>query len=350
MENQIENNQNNIAPVPLSEAQAQGPTTPPIPVAPAATQAESTEPASPQIAAAPALSTQPVSEAAVKVVGVRFKRAGRIYSFDPKDMDPNLGDHVIVETARGLEVGRVVIPAVSVPASQVEMPLRAVVRMATPQEINHSQEVEKKEQDALAECAKSVTRLGLPMKLLSAEYALEGNHVTIFFSAAERVDFRELVRELAQKFRVRVELRQVGARDEAKIVGGYGRCGRQLCCCAWLSEFQPISIKMAKEQGLPLNPMKISGVCGRLLCCLSYEHKFYHDMRGKLPREGQPVSTPNGPARVVSSNPLKGTVVVELESQVTVELPVESVKLVGAPVPERREPNGDKESDELPAP
>jgi cell fate regulator YaaT (PSP1 superfamily) len=176
------------------------------------------------------------------------------------------------------------------------------------------------------------------MKLLSAEYSLDGAHLTFFFSAAERVDFRELVRELAGRFKVRVELRQVGARDEAKICGGFGRCGRQLCCASFLSEFVPISIKMAKEQDLPLNPMKISGVCGRLLCCLAYEHDFYHDMKGKMPRDGQTVSTSMGVARVVGSNPLKETVIVELETQVTVELPIAEVKVISRPPMNNPEP------------
>jgi len=313
------------------------------------------QPEIPPVAEQPQVSNEPVAAespviaapAEIKAVGVRFKRAGRIYSFDPKDFELNLGDHIIVETARGIEVGRVVIPPVMLPSKSVELPLKPVVRMAKPEEITRSQEIEAKEQEALSECAKMVARLNLPMKLLSAEYSLEGNHITFFFSAAERVDFRELVRELATKFRTRVELRQVGARDEAKIIGGFGRCGRELCCCSWLSEFQPISIKMAKEQGLPLNPMKISGVCGRLLCCMSYENKFYHDMRGKLPREGQNVVTPNGPAKVVSSNPLKGTVIVELESQVTVELPVEEVRVVGGPPQQKHEPASDSEADNL---
>jgi cell fate regulator YaaT (PSP1 superfamily) len=169
------------------------------------------------------------------------------------------------------------------------------------------------------------------MKLLSAEYSLDGGHLTFFFSSAERVDFRELVRELAGRFKVRVELRQVGARDEAKICGGFGRCGRQLCCASFLSEFVPISIKMAKEQDLPLNPLKISGVCGRLLCCLAYEHDFYHDMKAKMPRDGQTVQTSMGVARVVGSNPLKETVIVELETQVTVELPWTDVKVIPKP-------------------
>lgn len=296
--------------------------------------------------------TTPPTESAlpnnqVKIVGVRFKRAGRIYYFDPKGFDINLNDYVIVETARGLEVGRVVLSPRQVLLSEVEMPLKAVIRKAEPAEAVHSEETEKKEREALVECGKMVTRIGLPMKLLSAEYSLDGNHITFFFSAAERVDFRELVRELAARFRVRVELRQVGARDETKIIGGYGRCGRPLCCVSWLSEFQPISIKMAKEQGLPLNPMKISGVCGRLLCCLSYEHQLYHDMRGKMPREGQPVTTPMGPARVVGSNPLKETVVVELETQVTLELPLEDIQIVGPPVPEKMTNNDRKEANDL---
>ena len=284
-----------------------------------------------QAQAPPPSPATPQSPPQVKIVGVRFKRAGRIYYFDPKDFDLAVNDSVVVETARGLEVGRVVLSPRQVLVSEVEMPLKPVLRKAEPAESAHSEELEKKEREALVECGQMVARLGLPMKLLSAEYSLDGNHLTFFFSAAERVDFRELVRELAARFRVRVELRQVGARDEAKIVGGYGRCGRPLCCVAWLSEFQPISIKMAKEQGLPLNPMKISGVCGRLLCCLSYENAFYRDMRGRLPREGQQVSTPMGPARVVGTNPLKATVIVELETEVTVELPIADVKVAGPP-------------------
>lgn len=276
----------------------------------------------------------------VKIVGVRFKRAGRIYYFDPKDLDLKINEWAVVETARGMEVGRVVIAPEQVLVSEVELPLKAVVRQAEPAEVQRTQEAEEKEREALAECGKMIARLNLSMKLLSAEYSLDGNHITFFFSAAERVDFRELVRELAARFKVRVELRQVGARDEAKIVGGYGRCGRQLCCCSFLSEFVPISIKMAKEQGLPLNPMKISGVCGRLLCCLAYEHETYREMRARMPRDGQVVTTPMGTAKVVGSNPLKGTAVVELESQVTVELPVMDIKFDDSQAPEKGITNG----------
>ena len=276
--------------------------------------------------------------AACKTVGVRFKRAGRIYYFDPAGLELEVNDWVVVETTRGLEVARVVISPKQVLSSEIETPLKPVVRKAEQKEVQHSEEIEAKEKEALIECAKIITRLGLPMKLLSAEYSLDGGHLTFFFSAAERVDFRELVRELAGQFKVRVELRQVGARDEAKICGGFGRCGRQLCCASFLSEFVPISIKMAKEQDLPLNPMKISGVCGRLLCCLAYEHDFYHDMKSKMPRDGQTVTTSMGTARVVGSNPLKETVVVELESQVTVELPISEVKVISRPQMNNPEP------------
>jgi cell fate regulator YaaT (PSP1 superfamily) len=274
--------------------------------------------------------------APVKTVGVRFKRAGRIYYFDPAGLELDVNDWIVVETTRGLEVARVVIAPKPVLSSELETPLKPVIRKAEKKEVQHSEETEAKEKEALVECAKIVTRIGLPMKLLSAEYSLDGGHITFFFSSAERVDFRELVRELAGRFKVRVELRQVGARDEAKICGGFGRCGRQLCCASFLSEFVPISIKMAKEQDLPLNPMKISGVCGRLLCCLAYEHDFYHDMKAKMPRDGQTVTTPMGFARVVGSNPLKETVVVELETQVTVELPITDVKVVNRPMPINR--------------
>jgi cell fate regulator YaaT (PSP1 superfamily) len=283
----------------------------------------------------------------VRIVGVRFKRAGRIYYFDPAGLELEINDWVVVETTRGLEVARVVIAPKQVLSSEVETPLKPVVRKAEQKEVQHSEEMEAKERETLIECAKIITRLSLPMKLLSAEYSLDGGHLTFFFSSAERVDFRELVRELAGRFKVRVELRQIGARDEAKICGGFGRCGRELCCATFLSEFVPISIKMAKEQDLPLNPLKISGVCGRLLCCLAYEHDFYHEMKGKMPRDGQTVTTPMGTARVVGSNPLKATVVVELESQVTVELPISDVKVIGTTAINKAETANDKEIKEL---
>jgi len=263
------------------------------------------------------------------VVGVRFKRAGRIYYFDPGNIDLEVNDYVVVETSRGEELGCVAIAPNQVLESDVVKPLKPVLRKAEPEEVERVEEFEDREREALVECGEMIAGLELPMKLLSAEYSLDGSHLTFFFSAAERVDFRELVRRLASRFKVRVELRQVGARDEAKLIGGFGRCGRPLCCMSFLSEFAPISIKMAKEQGLPLNPMKISGICGRLLCCLAFENEQYHCMKEKMPKDGQKVTTAMGAARVVGSNPLKETVLVELESEVSVELPLSEITVEG---------------------
>lgn len=218
------------------------------------------------------------------IVGVRFRRAGKVYYFDPGDVSLEVNDWVVVKTAHGLELGWVVISPKQVLSSEVTKPLKLVVRKAEPEDIKRAQELKEKENEALSECNGFVTKLKLPMKLLSAEYNLDGNHLTFFFKAAKRVDFRELVRELTKHFKMRVELRQVGPRDEAKLVGGFGRCGRPLCCTSFLSEFAPVSIKMAKEQNLPLSPMKISGICGRLLCCLTYESKQYHTVK-KLPKD-----------------------------------------------------------------
>ena len=262
-----------------------------------------------------------------EIVGIRFKIAGKIYYFDPSGIDLEVDDRVVVETTRGLEVGRVAISSREVAASDVVKPLKPVVRKAEPDEINHAEQYEEKEREAMEECSQLIAEMGLPMKLLSAEYSLDGRHLTFFFSAEERVDFRELVRELAGRFKIRVELRQVGARDEAKLLGGFGRCGRPLCCASFLSEFTPISIRMAKEQNLPLNPMKISGVCGRLLCCLAYENQQYRSMKEKMPREGRQVATAMGTARVLGTNPLKETVLVELENKVSVELPLSEISL-----------------------
>jgi cell fate regulator YaaT (PSP1 superfamily) len=260
-----------------------------------------------------------------EIVGVRFKKAGKIYYFDPAGVELEADDYVVVETARGSEVGMVAVAPKEVLAEDVTKPLKPVIRKAEPDEIHHAEQFEEKEKEALEVCSELITKLELPMKLLSAEYSLDGKHLTFYFSAAERVDFRQLVRELAGQFKIRVELRQVGARDETKLLGGYGRCGRSLCCASFLSEFAPISIRMAKEQSLPLNPMKISGLCGRLLCCLAYENEQYRVMKEKMPRDGQQVTTPMGKARVVGSNPLKESVLVELESKVSVELPLNEV-------------------------
>ncbi len=263
-----------------------------------------------------------------EIVGIRFKRAGRVYYFDSAGIDLEVNDYVVVKTTRGLELGHVVISPKQLLASKVDMPLKPVVRKAEPEDVERAQEFENKEREALVECGKLIAELHLPMKLLSAEYNLDGSRLTFLFSAAERVDFRELVRQITKRFKIRIELQQIGPRDEAKLIGGFGRCGRPLCCASFLSGFAPVSIRMAKEQDLPLSPMKISGVCGRLLCCLVYESEQYHIMREKLPAEGQRVSTAMGEATVVGGNPLKETVSVDLGNQVTVELPLSEITII----------------------
>lgn len=261
------------------------------------------------------------------VVGVRFKRAGKMYYFDPANIELAVNDQVVVETAQGLELGQVTIIPRQVADSEITTPLKPVLRKATPEDISRCQELEAKEKEAVEECAKLIEKLNLPMKLISAEYNLDGSRLTVYFSAVERVDFRELVRELARRLRVRIDMRQTGPRDEARMVGGCGRCGRPLCCVSFLTEFEPVAMKMAKEQGLPLNPMKISGVCGRLMCCLGYENELYREMKAKLPKNGQWVKTPSGTAKVIGSNPLKQTVLVELESHATAEFPVNQITI-----------------------
>ena len=262
-----------------------------------------------------------------EIVGVRFKRTGRVYYFDPAGIELDLNDWVVVETEHGVEVGRVVISQKQVLSSEITEPLKPVLRKAEEEDIRQREESEGKETEALDVCKEMANQFNLPMKLLAAEYNSDGTRLTVYFSAEGRVDFRDLLKELTNTFKTRIELRQVGSRDKAKLLGGVGRCGRPLCCATYLSEFNPVTIKMAKEQALPLNPMKISGVCGRLLCCLSYEYEQYRIMKEKLPASGQRVSTPMGLATVVGGNPLRETVIVQLESQATVELPVEQVSI-----------------------
>jgi cell fate regulator YaaT (PSP1 superfamily) len=259
------------------------------------------------------------------ITGIRFKKAGKIYYFDAGDIELEAGDYVVVKTSRGTELGQVVIAPGQVIANEFEEPLSPVLRKAEPEDIEQAAMLQSKADEALVDCGKMIDELSLPMKLLAAEYNLDSSRLTFFFSAEERVDFRDLVRQLTGKFKVRVELRQVGTRDEAKLIGSFGRCGRPLCCTSFLTEFTPVSIKMAKEQELPLNPMKISGACGRLMCCLAYEGEQYRMMKEKMPKSGQRVSTHMGEATVVGSNPLKETVMVELDSEATVELPLSDV-------------------------
>jgi cell fate regulator YaaT (PSP1 superfamily) len=261
----------------------------------------------------------------VNIAGIRFKRAGKIYYFDAKDIELKAGDYVVVKTSRGMELGHVVIAPGQIQPGDSGESLSPVIRKADPEDIAKTEELDAKAEEALIECGKMIAELNLPMKLLSAEYSLDSGRLTFLFSAEERVDFRELVRRLTGKFKVRVELRQVGSRDEAKLLGSFGRCGRPLCCASFLTEFSPVSIKMAKEQDLPLNPMKISGACGRLMCCLAYEGEQYRAMKEKMPKVGQRVSTRLGEATVVGNNPLKEMVLVELDTEARVELPLNEV-------------------------
>ncbi len=254
------------------------------------------------------------------IVGVRFKKAGRIYYFDPGQNSLERDELVIVETSKGTELGKVIIAPTEVAESELTEPLKPVLRKATSEDLDRLHSFRSREADALARCKERVKHFGLPMKLIAAEYNFDGSRLVFTFTAEGRVDFRQLVRDLASIFRTRIELRQVGVRDEAKQLSGYGRCGRPLCCCAFLDDFSSVSIKMAKEQELPLNPMKISGLCGRLLCCLGYENKAYCEMRQELPKVGERVLTPQGEGRVVAINVLKQIATVEVEEKGLMEV------------------------------
>lgn len=227
----------------------------------------------------------------VKVIGVRFRKAGKIYFFDPVDLEIKTGDNVIVETARGIEYGNVVIGMRDVPEDQIVQPLKPVIRIATPADIEVENNNKQKEKRAYSICLEKIAKHGLEMKLIDCEYTFDNNKLLFYFTADGRIDFRELVKDLAAVFKTRIELRQIGVRDETKIIGGIGICGRPLCCNTFLSEFDPVSIKMAKEQNLSLNPTKISGVCGRLMCCLKNEQEAYEELNSKLPTVGDVVET-----------------------------------------------------------
>jgi cell fate regulator YaaT (PSP1 superfamily) len=260
-----------------------------------------------------------------EIVGVRFHQAGKIYYFNAASFDLNIGDCIVAETSRGLELAKVVISPRQVLSADTPEPLKPVIRKATDEDIKQDQRNDEKAKKALAQCREPVARLNLPMKPISAQYSLDGNYLTIFFSAEKRVDFRELVKELSRNLRTRVELRQVGARDEAKLFGGVGKCGYTLCCTTFLCEFTTVSIRMAKEQDVTLNPMKTSGACGRLLCCLGYEFDQYRAIKEALPQMGQEVSTAMGKAKVVSVNSLKQALSVELSTGAIVELSINQI-------------------------
>ena len=266
------------------------------------------------------------------VVGVRFKPVTKIYYFmPPQDATVVYGDPVIVETARGKELAWIAMTTKDVPHSEVKGTLKRVVRRATPVDLMKRSDFAQKHELTIQICKEKVAELNLPMKIVDAEYSYDGSRVLISFGSEQRVDFRDLVRVLVKTLRTRVEMRQIGARDEAKIIDGYGRCGRQLCCSSWLTEFHPVSIRMAKNQRLPLAPAEISGVCGRLLCCLAYEDKMYSEMKKGLPKIGATVETEAGVGIIKGLNILKQSVIVEIpDVDGRKEVSVEAVTVVDA--------------------
>ena len=237
----------------------------------------------------------------IEVIGVRFRPAGKIYFFDPVDLEIETGEHVIVETARGMEYGLVVLGKRLVEEERVIQPLKPVTRIATPEDDEIEEENKRKEKEAFEICLEKIQKHGLEMKLIDVEYTFDNNKVLFYFTADGRIDFRELVKDLAAIFKTRIELRQIGVRDEVKRIGGNGMCGRELCCCSFLGNFETVSIKMAKEQNISLNPAKISGNCGRLMCCLKYEEEAYLEKLARLPKVGAIVKTPEDDEGVVDS-------------------------------------------------
>nr|WP_302598891.1 stage 0 sporulation family protein [uncultured Cellulosilyticum sp.] len=251
----------------------------------------------------------------ITVIGIRFRRAGKIYYFEPENVTYEQGQHAIVETARGIEYGEVVIANKEIDESEVVQPLKKVIRLATPEDDEKYRQNKIKEKEAFFICKEKIIKHKLDMKLIDVEYTFDNNKVLFYFTSYERVDFRELVKELASIFKTRIELRQIGVRDETKMCGGIGICGRSLCCNTFLGDFQPVSIKMAKEQSLSLNPIKISGICGRLMCCLKYEQDCYVEIRDRLPVVGDTVITPDGKGEVLSVNVLREQVKVAVKKK-----------------------------------
>lgn len=248
-----------------------------------------------------------------EVIGVRFKNMGKVYYFDPEEYELKIGDNVIVETARGVECGEVAMERKEIAEEDIVQPLKKLIRIATPDDLKKVAENAIKEKTAFDICVKKIAAHKLEMKLVNVEYTFDNSKILFYFTADGRVDFRELVKDLASVFRTRIELRQIGVRDEAKMLGGLGICGRPFCCSSFLSGFQPVSIKMAKEQGLSLNPVKISGTCGRLMCCLKYEQAAYADLLKTTPKVGAIVNTPEGKGVVVDQNLLTGTLKVRMD-------------------------------------
>jgi cell fate regulator YaaT (PSP1 superfamily) len=268
------------------------------------------------------------------VVGIRFNTAGKVYYFSPSGyQDLKVGEYVVVETSRGEETGKIVIGPHEVSDEAIVRRLKGISRRASAVDLTQMAYYQFKEKEALLRCQQKAQEHNLPMKIVRAEYNYDGSRLVFFFAAEKRIDFRKLVQDLARSFRARIELRQIGVRDEAKLMGGIGRCGLALCCSTWLTEFNPVSIKMAKLQDLPLSPMDISGVCGRLLCCLAYESDYYAEAKQRLPKRGKVIDTPHGPGTVTQVDVVKESVLVELENQATVEVPYQELPAVAQPPP-----------------
>lgn len=248
-----------------------------------------------------------------EVVGIRFKEVGKVYYFDPDSMQFKKGERAVVETARGVECGEIAMENHEVPDTEIVKPLKRIIRAATPADIKTLQENKEKEKKAFSVCEEKIRTHKLDMKLVEVEYTFDGSKILFYFTADGRVDFRELVKDLAGVFRTRIELRQIGVRDESKMIGGFGICGRPFCCSSFLGDFQPVSIKMAKEQGLSLNPVKISGTCGRLMCCLKYEQEAYEHLLRHTPKVGAIVETREGKGTVLENNLLTGMLKVRLD-------------------------------------
>ncbi len=248
-----------------------------------------------------------------RIIGVRFKRLGKIYFFDPKWLEVKKGESVVVETSQGEEIAEVVVPNRMIEDEKIVAPLKKVLRLASQRDLKHAEECRKKEKEAFEVCNKKIKEHNLEMTLTDVEYKFDNSKILFYFTADGRVDFRELVKDLASIYKTRIELRQIGVRDEVKRIGGNGVCGRELCCCSFLSDFETVSIKMAKEQNISLNPSKISGNCGRLMCCLKYEQEVYEEKLKRLPNVGAIVKTPDGKGEVDSIEILKEIVRVKFK-------------------------------------
>lgn len=262
----------------------------------------------------------------IKVAGIRFKPAGKIYDFDCGAFVLSIGDNVIVETEQGLGLGVVTVPPTPLEKKDLKNPLKQVFRIATKEDFQHREKNALLEKRAFDFCQDSIKNLELKMNLFSVESTFDTTKLTFFYTADGRVDFRELVKILVKEFRIRIEMRQVGIRNQSKQCGGIGRCGREICCSLFMNNFDPVSIKMAKEQGLSLNPTKISGLCGRLMCCLTFENNTYKNLKKELPKPGKKIDTPKGKARVIRQNVLKGTVSVRLEDGSEIEFEPSSLQ------------------------